>query len=277
MLIDWMNLSGHGCGLWVCGDAVAYDLSNSSSPAAAQLMGARCGANLAAWSYFDATGGYTGGGIVNPLVTGHADAGVFVHGGVPDKFYLFGGCPFINRFDCLEKTGTGKYALSYPDFGGASYHAGIANQTTNAGGHAVRTMLFGFSYQYVRDDVFSTPIDRFEIARDMFMWMNCATNSDVTDARTPLVYALSQNFPNPFNPSTTIRYDTKAKGLVAIRLYDVSGRLVRTLVDGGKDAGSYSAVWDGRNNLGTAAASGIYFCKMEAEGWSATRKVVMLR
>jgi hypothetical protein len=44
-----------------------------------------------------------------------------------------------------------------------------------------------------------------------------------------------------------------------------------------KDAGSYSAVWDGRNNLGTAAASGIYFCKMEAEGWSATRKVVMLR
>ncbi|RJR28350.1 MAG: hypothetical protein C4574_05075, partial [Candidatus Latescibacterota bacterium] len=244
MLIDWMNLSGHGCGLWICGDNVAYDLSNSPAPAAAQLMGTQCGASLAAWSYFDATGGRTGGGAVNPLVTGHADAGIFVHGGVPDEFYVYGGCPLINQFDCLEKTGAGKYALSYPDFGGASYYAAVANETVNAGEHTVRTMWFGFSYQYLRDDVFAAPIDRFEIAKDVFMWMSCATNPDVMDARAPLVYALSQNFPNPFNPSTTIRYDVKTKGLVTIRLYDVSGRLVRTLVDGVKDAGSYTAVWD---------------------------------
>jgi len=277
MLVDWMNNSGHGCGLWVCGDNVGGDLGSSSAPCASELMGSWCGVGVASWSYFNETGGYAGGGAVNPLVTGHSDAGIFVHGGVPDEFYVYGGCPLINQFDCLEKTGTGKYALSYPDFGGASYYAAVANETVNAGEHTVRTMWFGFSYQYLRDDVFAAPIDRFEIAKDVFMWMSCATNPDATDAKAPLVYALSQNFPNPFNPSTTIAYDIKAKGLVTIRLYDVAGRLVRTLVEGVKDAGSYTAVWDGMNNLGAAAASGIYFCKMEAGDWSATRKIVMLR
>jgi hypothetical protein len=274
MLVDWMAYSEHRCGLWICGDDIAHDLDESAAASALYLFNV-CGVDLVAPSFYDLTGGLAGGGTANPLLTGRSDAGIFVHGGVPDMFYAYGGCPVINRFDCLEKTGLGKHALSYPDCGGDHYFAAIASETVNLGSYPVRTMWFGFSFQGVRDDAQAAPFDRFEIARDVLIWMQNSWLSPVEpDARA---YCLAQNFPNPFNPSTTIRYDVKTKGLVTIRLYDVAGRLVRTLVNEVKDSGSFSATWDGRNNLGAAAASGIYFCKMEAGDWSATEKIVLLR
>jgi hypothetical protein len=277
MLIDWMSLSEHKCGLWICGDDIAYELDKSTAASALALLSTWCGVDFVATSYFDETGGRTGGGVVTPLLTGHADAGIFVHGGVPDKFYAYGGCPIVNEFDCLEKTGSGKYALSYPTYLGTPFYAAIANQTTNTGDYPVRTMWFGFSYMYVRDDVQSIPQDRFEIAKDVFDWMQNATNTDVTDAKTPSAYALAQNFPNPFNPSTTIRFDMREKGFMTLKIYNVAGQLVRSLVEGVKDAGSYNVAWDGMNDRGGAVASGIYFYKMETKDFSQTKKMVMLR
>jgi len=98
-----------------------------------------------------------------------------------------------------------------------------------------------------------------------------------TAAETPAVAVLAQNYPNPFNPSTTIKYDMKEKGLVTLKIYNVAGRLVRTLVNGVMDAGTYSLAWDGRNNTGADVASGIYFYKMETKDFSQTKKMVMLR
>ncbi|MCX5754178.1 MAG: T9SS type A sorting domain-containing protein, partial [Candidatus Krumholzibacteria bacterium] len=62
-----------------------------------------------------------------------------------------------------------------------------------------------------------------------------------------------------------------------IRIYDVTGRLVRTLVDEVKDAGAHSIPWDGRNNVGADVASGMYFYKMETVRFLATKKLVLLR
>jgi hypothetical protein len=138
-------------------------------------------------------------------------------------------------------------------------------------------MWFGFSWQYVRDDVRVAPIDRFEIAHDVLNFMQVPGNVDITQSAIPKAYRLAQNYPNPFNPSTTIKYDMKDKGLVTVRIYDVAGRLVRTLVNETKDAGAYSAVWDGRNNIGADVASGIYFYKMDTAGFVATKKLVLLR
>ena len=149
----------------------------------------------------------------------------------------------------------------------------------NPGGYSVRTMLFGFSFQYVRDDVFAETPDRFELARNVFDWWQYDMNPGCcyADAEAPAAYSLAQNFPNPFNPSTTIRFDMKEKGLVTLKIFDVSGRLVRTLADEVRDAGAYSVIWDGRNNLGADASSGIYFYKMETVGFLATKKLVLLR
>ena len=276
MLVDWLTTSEHPCGLWICGNNVAEDLSGSTAAAALQLMGVWCGVDFASRSYFDLTGGLAGG-IASPLVTGEADAGIFVHGGIPDKFYLESGCPRINEFDVLEKTGTAKYALSYPQHLGANNYAAIANTTVNSADYPVKTLWCGFGFYFTRSDAPGAPIDRFHIVDDVFKWFQAPTNADITQAEAPRVYRLAQNFPNPFNPSTTIGYDLREKGPVSIRIYDVGGHLVRTLVDGVKEAGRYSAVWDGASERGTAVASGIYFYKMEAGAFSATKKLVLLR
>lgn len=84
-------------------------------------------------------------------------------------------------------------------------------------------------------------------------------------------------WPNPFNPEATIRYDVARRARVSLRIYDVSGRLVRTLVDGRRDAGRYDATWDGTDDRGHRVASGVYFCRLTAGTSAWARKLVMLK
>jgi len=103
---------------------------------------------------------------------------------------------------------------------------------------------------------------------------------DVTEAETPKTPAatyLTQNVPNPFNPSTTIQFGLAAQGRMTISIYDVSGRLVRTLVDGPRSAGLYKETWDGRDSNGHAVASGVYFYRLRAGTFSETKKMVLTR
>ncbi|HVO76755.1 MAG TPA: FlgD immunoglobulin-like domain containing protein [Candidatus Bathyarchaeia archaeon] len=278
MLIDWMNLTTHMTGLWVCGDNTASDLTRDGSTVALTLMDTWCGVSLVNDSYFTLTGGLAGSGIINPLITGDADFGLFIHCGIPDKFYLEGGCPLINSFDALGKTAYGHYALRYPQYQGHDYYAGVASYRTNSLGQDVRTLWFGFSFQFVRDDQRSAPLDRFELVGDVIAWMQTGpTQVDITPAEAPRAYRLAQNYPNPFNPSTTIRYDMKEKGTVTLKIYNVAGELVRTLANDVRDAGSYSVTWDGSDDRGIPVASGIYFSRMQAGGFVGVKKVVLLR
>jgi hypothetical protein len=88
---------------------------------------------------------------------------------------------------------------------------------------------------------------------------------------------LPPNFPNPFNPETTIRYVLPSPGTVRIGIYDVSGRLVRTIVDEQRPSGNHLAVWNGLNQTGSSVASGIYIIKLESHGRVQTRKAVLLK
>jgi hypothetical protein len=88
---------------------------------------------------------------------------------------------------------------------------------------------------------------------------------------------LFQNYPNPFSPETRIAFDLPAAGLVEIRIYDVTGRLIRTLVDEKRPTGFHSLKWDGRDNAGRAVASGTYFYKLTAPEVKESRKMILLR
>lgn len=83
--------------------------------------------------------------------------------------------------------------------------------------------------------------------------------------------------PNPFNPTTRIDYSVDASSAVRIAVYDVSGRLVRRLVDGDAPAGAHVATWDGRDSHGAAVASGIYFIRLETSNQTLVRKAVLTR
>ena len=94
---------------------------------------------------------------------------------------------------------------------------------------------------------------------------------------TPTMYRLAENYPNPFNPETTITYDVAKAGTVRLSVYALTGQLVRTLMDGERSAGSYSVVWDGRDDAGRDVASGVYLCRMEAGHYRAVRKMLLVR
>ena len=89
--------------------------------------------------------------------------------------------------------------------------------------------------------------------------------------------ALGQNAPNPFNPATTISFELPAGGAdVSLRIYDVSGRLVRTLVHGHGPAGSSSVTWNGEDDQGRRVASGIYFYELRTPSFSDVKKMILI-
>jgi hypothetical protein len=267
-----MNISEHKVGLLVMGENVATDLSYSSSSAAIELVSTLCGVTHENSSYYDMTGGREAGGVVTPLITG-------VAGGPYDglSYYAFGGCPIINSFDVLEATGPGQYALQYPDYNSLEYYAGIYTDQLNNASQPLRTVWVGHSFMAVRNTAEGT------LARNQFLAMTYeffenGVASDITGAELPKAYSLAQNFPNPFNPSTRIQFALPAKGHVSLKIYDVAGRLVKTLQDGVMDAGSHELTWDGSNNLGKNVASGVYFYKINAgDNYENMKKMVLLR
>ncbi|MBK7444440.1 MAG: T9SS type A sorting domain-containing protein [Ignavibacteria bacterium] len=91
-------------------------------------------------------------------------------------------------------------------------------------------------------------------------------------------YKLEQNFPNPFNPETTIKYSVSRKSFVQIKVYDISGKLINSLVAKELSAGSYSAVWNGKDITGNNVSSGIYFYNMTIDGSkSVSRKMLLIK
>ena len=95
----------------------------------------------------------------------------------------------------------------------------------------------------------------------------------------PRAFTLEQNFPNPFNPATTITYTVPVGGRVKVTLkvYSLRGGLIRTLVDSQKPAGSYTVFWDGTDEQGRKAPSGVYLYRIKAGDFSQTRKMVLLK
>jgi len=93
--------------------------------------------------------------------------------------------------------------------------------------------------------------------------------------RLPLL--LEQNRPNPFNPSTAIRFHLPEAGRVRLDVFDVRGRLVATIVDGRLPAGNHVAEWDGRDATGGACSSGVFFCRLAAGKERRSMKMVLLR
>jgi hypothetical protein len=97
------------------------------------------------------------------------------------------------------------------------------------------------------------------------------------EPNVPTHYSLDQNFPNPFNPSTTLPYSLKEGAHVTISIYNVLGQNVKTLVNEYQDAGHYTKVWDGHDDSGSEVASGIYFYRIKAGDFSDIKKMVLMK
>tara|TARA_B100000029_G_scaffold86737_1_gene76934 strand:- start:22 stop:588 length:567 start_codon:yes stop_codon:yes gene_type:complete len=106
------------------------------------------------------------------------------------------------------------------------------------------------------------------------------TSGDITVhevSAIPEDYVLNQNYPNPFNPSTMIDYSVPESGDITVSIYDVSGRLIQTLVDGYVESGYHSIVWDGRDSAGHTVSAGLYIYSLKGDHIAITRKMVMMK
>lgn len=107
--------------------------------------------------------------------------------------------------------------------------------------------------------------------------LECSLTEEIQPAALPAVFALRGNYPNPFNPATTIAFDLPSPQPVRLVVYGLDGRLVRRLVQGRLAAGRHEVVWRGRDDQERAVAAGIYLYRLEAGPWAASGKLDLVK
>ena len=192
-----------------------------------------------------------------------------------DKFEFMSVAP--SDEDLLKSTG-GETPLFYHQVadGQVTVANGIVNGTAVSGGGDIVRFVFRVLYEF-EDNA------RFEIADglvfDPSQLQNPAVVAGVLELQsTPREFALRQNFPNPFNPDTTIKYDLAESADVTLQIYNVLGQVVRTLVGSEvQNAGRYQIRWNGMDDRGVSVSSGVYFYLISAGKFQDVRKLMLLK
>ncbi len=198
---------------------------------------------------------------------------------------LTGGCPSLNYFDVVAPRGGivgNELVADYVKDDNSTVGAGVAYTHASMG---YQTVNLGFGMEFMVDGMlpggyFATGMeDRADLMgniMDYFGRIPSGPGTGVVDGG--LKNALSNAYPNPFNPVTKIAYSVKEAGPVSIEVYNVAGRVVRTLLNTQLDAGASGyVVWDGADDNGEKCASGVYFYRIAAPGFATSRKMVMLK
>ncbi|MBN2071465.1 MAG: T9SS type A sorting domain-containing protein [Candidatus Krumholzibacteriota bacterium] len=271
LLYEFLDRSTQDVGLYLTGDGLATEIYDLYRYPLSVFIQYRTDFS----SYYFFTGGIYSGGIMNPLLTG---IGLFEG----TSFYINGGCPEIKSFDVVESSGweTSTNVMQYPDYNGESGFAGVAQETAeNGAGYTARVVLDGFSFHSIRDDNLQEPPARVKHLQKILDWFNGSISEPTGDEEMISVGThLFQNYPNPFNPVTAIEFSISKKMHVKLKIYNIAGQLIKTLVDEVLPEGYYRNIrWDGTNDRDREVSSGVYLYKLETKEYSRTRKMVLLK
>jgi hypothetical protein len=210
---------------------------------------------------------------------------------------LTGACPSLNYFDVVDaRAGLpgNEVVADYCKVDGSKLPAGVAYTHPTIGYQSVN-LGFGMEFMVDGDCALTGPNThayydgaghfmsgieaRADLMKNILEYFELTAGgpgTDVVDGGYKNV--LAHAAPNPFNPVTKIAYSVKEAGPVTIEVYNIAGRVVRTLLDTELEAGTDGyVVWDGTNDLGERCASGVYFYRITAPDFSASRKMVMLK
>jgi hypothetical protein len=271
LLYEYLENHPDNGGVYLNGDDVADKWLNvHTSASSTQLRTKYMTFGLLATNHVPTVG-------ISPFVVGEP-GGMFADAGDVDTLVVYGGCPLINDFDIFTPQGTANLEMSYHG-NGSTGGAIVSQTTTNPLGNTVGFLLSGFSYHYIRDArAGGIPARTIHMQR-ILNWLGNPVGPATGVAQAPrYTNSLAQNYPNPFNPTTTIEYSIARPGRVTLRVYNVAGQLVRTLVDEPQEPGRVRSVrWDGRNNAGNTVSSGVYLYQLEAPGYVRTKKMVVLK
>ncbi len=271
----WIQQSGKNRNFWIGGDDVGAELrANGGALDQGSFLGFTCGIvwlrsiweNAPQDSLHPALRGVNGG----PM------AGRFLH--------LDGGCPILNAFDLITLSNTASsgrsgLVLTYPNtFGAATRYA--TDYNTFSSTDSARVVFAGFGFGSIEEGGERIQVTK-NVVKDYFKEANCyvatAVDEGTGSEAPPVRNTLGQNMPNPFNPQTVIRYSVDRTGPVTIRIYNVNGALVRTLVNGVQTVGDHVERWNGTDDRGRPLPSGAYYYRLESHGFSDSKKLILLR
>lgn len=220
------------------------------------------------------------GGITAPLVTPTGAVGAFA-----EDFAVFGGCLLINQFDSIDVSGGGSVVSHEfnPGPGGAARTAGIVWDRLDSGFRKV-DITFPYGFVYVWDagapnagGVSDRTVLLSEILGIFGGHAGTGPVVGADNAAQPKL-VLDANYPNPFNPKTEIRFALGVKGPVTVKIYNVAGRVVRTLANNEVfEAGQNSLTWNGVDQSGASVASGLYIAKVDANGYTDHVKMALVK
>jgi hypothetical protein len=188
---------------------------------------------------------------------------------------------WVHDFDVIRPSifGTATSALKYLNNDeGNLYSAAVVNSTDKGNGWFANAVVCGVSLEALRDlEPLGVPA-RATFMNEVLWYLNILVQQPTDIADGPrFANGLEQNFPNPFNPATTIEYSVATHARPRVSVYDPAGRLVATIVDRVVGPGSYKASWNGLDARGQPVASGVYFCRMTTAGYNKTVKMVLIR
>lgn len=153
------------------------------------------------------------------------------------------------------------------------------NGVRNVNSYGGTTLFLPFSLSAIADTMpdgtgFPLP-DAYELLNNYVSLV--VTDIDEPGTLQPLSYQLKHNYPNPFNPSTTIEYSIETAGNVKLNIYNLLGEKVRTLVNANQTPKEYRVTWDGKNDAGKNVASGVYIYKITSGDFTDSHKMILMR
>ncbi len=211
-----------------------------------------------------------------PTVVPIAGNSVFT---TPSEWVAYGGCIGINDFDAIEATGGAERIAQFlTPAGNPGYSYAAALRYTNIADVIVMPYDFMFIYNpgnYVPSQPGYSV--RTEILRDILIEFGHIPTGTVIDVPAgDLVFGVS-NYPNPFNPATEIKMTLPQAGHVSLKVFNLRGELVRTLVNGELAAGPQSILWNGTTDTGREVASGVYFYETKYNGETRINKMALVK
>jgi len=217
-------------------------------------------------------------GVISPVVRVSTAPAPVAPWFVPtETFYAYGGCAVINDFDVPGQNGLSRIAYRYNNAATGPV-ASLSQVTLNSQGTNARFYLSGFAFNYIRDDDLNGVPDYVKHLQELLVWFENIIPNPV--GITPVAFnSLEDNYPNPFNPTTTIKYNIAERGHVSLKIYNAAGQLIRTLVneDQAPQDVPFAKVWNGLNDQSQPVASGVYFYQLTAKNFSQTKKMVLLK
>ena len=277
VLGDWLLMPDKD--MFLTGDDLASDLNTTGATSLNLFLATHLGVTLNTNNIKPFIGDQT-----SPLVQtipGHPLWGT----STLSTWIAYGGCPVINTFDGVTADAGATRAAIFVDPAGAGYlFSAVSENLHDPGVPGVETkivsMPYDLMYVYTEPNMPPNPLPaRARLLQRVLEHFGVVGDpGNVSSVDVPVITFQTSNYPNPFNPSTTIKYSMPKAGHLKLSIYNGRGHLVKTLIDGTRPMGAdQSIVWDGTNNHGSSVSSGVYFYEARTGGEVKVHKMALVK